>query len=446
MSVRASSFFDLTVEIDDELGKENKGSRRAAYIGLSAIAISFACFMSWSLATAIASATVAQGTVVVVSGRKYIENLLGGTVEVIGVEEGQKVRRGQLLAKMNTDQYDIIITSMQALLASNVGQQARLTCEQLGCRTPIYPSKIEMVDDVRWHQAVIEQQAIFHAQTTSLSNRLDASQTNLAKARLEAPMISDELSSAKRRLALTSEELRTAMLLAQQGNGTRQRVIEVARAFAELQGEVINLQTKEVESQHEVKSEQIDIARLTSSFSEEAVVELQQVDREHEELVEKLATVLQQRKDCYVRAPVNGRVVNLSVHTIGGVVAPGAPLLELVPEEDKLVIDAKVSPTDVTSIKPGLPVDIRFPGLDGQRMPRLTGKITNVSADRLEDAMGGKPYFLVRAELPSINLLQSSSHELKVGTEVTVMISKGEQTPIRYLIEPLLTFFASPWG
>ena len=420
--------------------------RLPTFVGIAAVALGAGGLLVWSCTSSIASATVVPGIVVVDSGRKYVEHLLGGTVRAIKVREGQEVVAGQVLAELDTLPYDVGIESLEVLLASTTGQQIRLECERAGCKSPSFPDHVELVDEAHWRQAVTEQQQMFVAQTASLENRINSAQADETRSESVAKDIAAELDAEQTKIGLTREELRIAITLASEGNGTHQRVIEVARAVAELQSEFSAMQAQEVNTQHDMRHEQLDIVQLKRAFAENAVTDLQQADRDHAELVEKLRTEIQERSACSILAPVAGRVVNLTIHTVGGVVAPGASLVEIVPKKDELVLDAKVSPTDVESITPGLVADIKLPGMIGQTTPRLTGYVTNVSADRLEDQQDGRGFFRVRVEISQADRAKMGSYELKAGAEVTLMIKKGEQSPIDYLISPLATFFGQPWS
>jgi HlyD family type I secretion membrane fusion protein len=138
-----------------------------------------------------------------------------------------------------------------------------------------------------------------------------------------------------------------------------------------------------------------------------------------------------------VRAPVSGVVVNMVAHTVGGVVAPGSPILDIVPRNDELIIEAQVRPADIDGVKAGLSADVRFPAFDGTETPRLSGLVTTVSADRLVGS-GGTPYFLVRVKVEEAALARLGSRALIPGMPAEVLINKSERTLLSYLLAPLV--------
>lgn len=415
--------------------------RAPILLGVAAITFSIGSLIAWSCSTSIASATIVPGVIVVDSGRKDVAHLTGGIIQSINVRDDQDVVAGQTLATLDATTYDIAVDSLKALLALNTAQQIRLGCEQDNCSSLKFPKHIGLLDDLHWQEAQLEQQRLFAARHASLQNRVEDSRTDGSAALAVARSIHTQIQDEQLRVDLTQQELRTAELLATDGYGTRQRVIEVARAAAELRGELSELIVRREDALRGAAHEKLEVVHLQSAFLENAGADLQQAQREHAELLARLKTELQQRDQCIIKAPVTGRVVNLAIHTIGGVASPGASLLEIVPVKDALVLEAKVSPNDIENISPGLAADIRLAGLIGQRMPRLVGHVTNVSADRLEDQQQGKPFFRVRVEVPKVNLAGFGSFEIRPGVAVTLMIRKGEQTPVAYLLSPLVNFF-----
>jgi membrane fusion protein, type I secretion system len=137
-----------------------------------------------------------------------------------------------------------------------------------------------------------------------------------------------------------------------------------------------------------------------------------------------------------VRAPVSGVVVNMVAHTVGGVIAPGSPILDIVPKNDELMIEAQVRPSDIDGVKAGLVADLRFPGFNSSQIPRLTGTVTRVSADRLT-AASGAPYFLVRVQVSDAELARLHGLSLIPGMPAEVLINKSERTLLHYLLAPI---------
>jgi HlyD family type I secretion membrane fusion protein len=155
------------------------------------------------------------------------------------------------------------------------------------------------------------------------------------------------------------------------------------------------------------------------------------------DVTERIANASDRVNRTSIRAPVDGRVLQLAVHTVGGVIGPGQPIMDVVPEQESLLVEARVSPLDIDRVQAGLPARLRFSGFKRTRVPELMGTVMSVSADRLEDRMTGESYFLARVEIDGGELDKLDGIELKPGMPVEAMVSTGSRTLLEYLLEPI---------
>ena len=413
-------------------------------IGCLAIMLSLGGLLAWSCVATIASAVVVPGVVVVDTGRKFVQHLDGGIVESVDVKEGQEVRAGQVLMRLDSAVIDIAADSLERLLALNIATEARLQAEQNGDTQPAFPNEPLYVNRSTWQAVTRDQMKLFSTRQHSLENKIISLRSDGAEAASVAETIGRQIASQELRLNLTRQELLHAASLAKLGFGTRQRVLEVTRSVAELQGEMASLQSKEADARQLVTHDRLQELQASAAFQEDAGLDLQQAQRDQAELLLKSRTVHQQKAALQLKAPVAGKVVNLAVHTVGGVIGAGVTVMELVPDDDPLVLEAKIRPDDIEGIVVGLPIEVRLLGVDDQQLPRLPGLVTRVSADRIEDAVHGNSFFSVRAEVAQAELKKLGSHELRAGMPITLMIKKGQQSPLGYLTSPLIKFFARP--
>ena len=413
-------------------------------VGAATIALSLGGLLAWSLAASIASAIVVPGIVVVDSGRKFIQHLDGGTVKSLDVREGQEVKAGQVLMRLDSTVVDIAAESLERLLALNVATEARLRAEQDGKLRPEFPEQVPYILPSIWNTVKHEQMKLFLARQNSLKNKLSSLRSDGEEAAAVEGTIESQVASQEIRLSLTRQELSHAISLARSGFGTKQRVLEVTRSIAELQGELANVHSREADARQLVTHDKMQEMQITSSFQEDAGLDLQQAQRDQAELLLKLRTLNQQKTALELRATVAGKVVNLAVHTVGGVVGAGMTLMELVPDSDPLVLEARVRPDDIEGIVVGLPIDVRLLGVGDQRLPRLVGVVTRVSADRIEDNVHGTAFFNVRADVSQSELKKLGSHDLRAGMPISLMIKRGQQSPIAYLTLPIVSFFSRP--
>ena len=410
-------------------------------IGSAAILFSLGSLILWSCLATIASAIIVSGTVVVDTGLKSVQQLNGGLVSSIYVSEGQQVQAGQTLMRLDSSSLDLAHDSLSRLVAMNICSQARLTAEQRDATTVSFPASIASVPSRFWGTVKREQEKLFLAREQSLSAEVRIARGDGLRAHEDAINFNFQRTAQLTKMRLTALEFHTAEVLAQSGFGTRSRVIEIRRSLADMQQVLLDLQVKIADSQATADHDAVEAYRAKATFEENAGVELQQALRDQVDLILKLDTVEQQLTALNVRAPVSGHVVNLDVHTVGGVIQPGATIMEIVPEADPMAIEARVRPDDIDGVVVGLPVDVKLIGERGQRLPRLEGIVTRVSADRLRDPVIGTPFFRVRVILNHSSVEKTRFGEIRPGIPVTLMIRQGRQTPLAYLSAPITKFF-----
>lgn len=411
-------------------------------IGLLALGCTLGALTLWSVLTSIASATIASGTVVVDSSRKIIQHADGGIVSTIHVREGQVVSAGQVLITLDESRLIIPLRMLKSQIALSVAQEARLIAERSAAPEVQFALEQAGVKLSDYPEIVADQTHLFRSRRDAFNSRIEVLRNECEQARAVLAGLRQQIVTQELRLRLTNDELGAAISLEQDGYGTKYRVREVRRGQAELAGDLAALLSRARETEARIQHSELEMVRVRTGFIEAVETDLQQLRRDRFELLQRLETVEDQVKRLEITAPVTGTVVDLAIHTVGGTVAPGAQLLEIVPKDDPLVIDAQVRPEDIENIHPGLAVEVRMPGFEGRHLPLLTGTVVMVSADRLWDrSPGSAPFFQVRVQLDDQAIRHLASSKLRPGVPVDLMILTGEQSPIEYLTGPLARFF-----
>jgi epimerase transport system membrane fusion protein len=246
-----------------------------------------------------------------------------------------------------------------------------------------------------------------------------------------------QLDVKKRELVLMSNESADYAILLKKGFTTKSRFASAQRTIQQLEFEQADLQSKVEEGKVLVERYELEDEQLNKNFIEQVENELYKVEQESYQLLERLRAIQDQHARLDVRAPVSGVVVSMVAHTVGGVISPGSPILDIVPRNDELMIEAQVRPSDIDGVKAGLVADLRFPGFNSTEVPRLTGMVTRVSADRLS-AESGNPYFLVRVQVSESELTRLGGLSLVPGMPAEVLIKKSERTLFEYLLTPIM--------
>jgi HlyD family type I secretion membrane fusion protein len=406
------------------------------------ILLTFGAFSTWSVLAPLSSAVVAPGTIVVDGSRKAVQHLDGGMISAIHVRDGDRVEAGQILVELDDSKLASMLATLQPLLEMNLAQRARLLAERRGLSEIDFPAELLQAATSTAAVIVADQRRMFLARRAALESRRAALLNRQLQSQATAAGLERQIASQRERIRLTTIELEGTARLAGKGYAPERRVLELNRAMAELESELAALEARHAEVSREAEFSTVEITRIENSFFENVETELQTVVKERYDLLERTRTIKDQIKRLKIRAPVAGTVVKSAVHTVSGVLMPGATLLELVPAEEPLVIDAQVRPVDVNDLKVGFAAEIRFPSDTGRLLPKLQGRILTISADRLFDPLQGTPYFAARLAVDPESIKLFGRDRLRPGLPVEVMLLKGERTLFTYLLGPLRDVFA----
>jgi HlyD family type I secretion membrane fusion protein len=413
--------------------------RRTLVVGWAVIGILFGGFGTWAAMAPLSSAAIAPGTVVVDSNRKLVQHLEGGVIREILVRDGDLVEAGQVLLRLDGANVRAALASVRPMLATNQAYKARLLAERDGLDRIMFPDDLvaDAGTDAATAQILAGQSRVFETRRHTLDGERSLNGNRLAQSRQKLEGLVRQLDVKEREMALMRNELADYAILLSKGFTTKSRFASVQRTMQQLEIEQADLQSKIEEGKVLVKRYELEDEQLNKNFIEQVENELYKVEQESYQLLERLRAIQDQHARLDVRAPVSGVVVNMVAHTVGGVISPGSPILDIVPKNDELMIEAQVRPSDIDGVKTGLVADLRFPGFNSSDIPRLTGMVTRVSADRLTGA-SGNPYFLVRVQVSDPELARLDGLSLIPGMPAEVLIKKSERTFFQYLLSPII--------
>jgi HlyD family type I secretion membrane fusion protein len=412
--------------------------RRTLAVGWAVIGILFGGFGTWASLAPLSSAAIAPGTVVVDSNRKSVQHLEGGVIREILVRDGDLVEAGQVLLRLDGADVRAALASLRPMLATNQAYKARLLAERDGLDQIVFPDDLvaDAATNVATTQILAGQSRVFETRHHTLEGERSLNGNRLAQSRQKLEGLVRQLDVKTREMALMRDELADYRILLSKGFTTKSRFASVQRTIQQLESEHADLQSKVEEGKVLVERYELEDDQLNKNFIEQVENELYKVEQESYQLLERLRAIQDQHARLDVRAPVSGVVVNMVAHTLGGVISPGTPILDIVPKNDELMIEAQVHPSDIDGVKAGLVADLRFPGFNSTEIPRLSGTVTRVSADRLT-ATSGNPYFLVRVQVSDAELARLDGLSLIPGMPAEVLINKSERTLLHYLLSPV---------
>jgi len=412
--------------------------RRPIQIGVLVIFLFFVVLGGWSAFAKISSAAIAFGEVSVVSNRQTIQHLEGGIVDEIHVEEGSRVEAGQALIRLDRTQAQANLDQLQARFLAVAAREVRLLAER-DLRTEIsFPDWLSSQQDGPEVLTVISgERNIFAAREESLNSHRSILRQRIAQYEEVIVGLTGEIEATASQLALFAEEISSMKDLIEQGFLSNQRFLELRREEANIRGEQNRNVALVARARQSIAEQELQILELDSQRSIEVAAELRDVQTLSFELQEQINAARDVLARTDIIAPMAGTVVNLRVHTRGGVIASRERLLDIVPSDDKLVINARVLPRDIDVVREGLEARVRLLAFNQRDTVPLSGRVSLVSADRFLDERTGLTYYLTRVELTEDAFTNQGALEIYPGMQAEVMIVTGNRTALDYLMEPL---------
>jgi HlyD family type I secretion membrane fusion protein len=409
-------------------------------LGFGAVAVLFGGVLFWSVVAPISAAVIAPGLVSVESNRKSIQHLDGGLIEELYVREGDKVDEGDLLARLDDTAAGANLALIDGQLTELYARRARLEAERDGLDImAVTRGDAGVIATLQSAEKRDGQQQLFDARRQTKLTQLRLLEERVVQQKERITGLEAQISSSRRQRALIEDELKGVRELNEQGFAPLTRVRALERESSRLVGERGALRATVAEATSIIAEAQLEIERLRETDREDAITELRDVELSIAEREEKRVATAEILQRTEIKAPQAGRVIGLTVHTVGGVIAPGAVLMEIVPNNDRLQISAHVSPRDVDKLRTGQETLVRFSSLGGRATPEAQGVVRNISADSFIDKVTGASYYLVLVDIPQgeeIDKLLSGA-ALVPGMPVETFIRTGSRPAISYFLKPL---------
>ena len=411
---------------------------RAALGGVLMIGLFFGGFALWAVWAPLESAAIADGVVNVDGRRKTIQHLEGGIVSHIAVREGQFVAKDQILVQLESAQANAVLQMLTGKQVSAAAQEARYLAERDEGVSIEFPDWLLKQADVPLVREKLEgQRAIFLTRRQHLhSQRALLSQT-AQRARDQITSLRQQIRWSEQQIGLIDQEIVVVRDLVRKGYGRKPRLLALQRGAANIRGRLAYFDGQVAQAEQVIAQAGLRLAELETRRQDEVTRELRLVQEQLADLAERLPAARDVFRRTTIRAPIAGRVVDLRVTTIGGVVMPGHPMLDIVPQDERLVIEARVHPNDIDVVRAGLDAEVRLTAFDQRTTPTLAGTVSDVSADSFTEEKTGLPYYLAQIALTTDQTPTAAPLDLYPGMPVEVLISTGSQTVIDYLLRPL---------
>lgn len=389
----------------------------------------------------ISGAVVANGTVSVEGQYKAVQHLEGGIVAEILVKNGDTVKEGDILARLDATQTRATMTAVSAKVAEHAIQEARLIAER--DRKDAFTVPADADPSAPGIAATIEaQKTLFETRRTAYLGQLKMLNQRLSQTESELKGIESQFTARKRERALNAKELATVMPLFEKGYVNQQRVGPLQREEARLDGEIGNL-TSELAKLKSARAEaEARLAQADKEYSQQAANELEKIQAQLSEQRESQKAAGDKLARTEIRSPVAGVVHALGIHTLGGVVPPGGVLMQLVPTNSEMLVSARFQPRDADNVHLDQVASVRFSAFDSHTTPRLEGKVRRVSAAELTDK-DGIPFFTADVEVPASEIAKLGAvHRLVPGMPAEVYIETPSRSILSYIVKPFTDMLA----
>lgn len=396
-------------------------------------------FLLWASFAPLDKGVPLSGTVTVATNKKAVQHLSGGTVETILVKEGDRVKAGDVLVRMNAVQAKANAEIARVQYYSARTAEARLIAERDGLRTIVFPTTLDSVkNDPKIASNVSLQQQLFNSRQTAIQSELSALDENIAGLVLQNKGLGESRDGKQQQLQFLKEQLDGMRDLAKEGYVARNRLLELERTYAQLATAISEDISNIGRGVRQISEFKLRRLQRQQEYQKEVRTQLSDIQKEAEGLVSRLKGLDYDLDNALVKAPVDGIIVAMNIFTHGGVVAPGFRMMDIVPSDDALIIDGQLPVHLIDKVHPNLKVELMFTAFNQNLTPHIPGIVTQVSADRLVDEKSGQPYYNLKAKVAPEGMKQIASLQIRPGMPVEMFVKTGERTMMNYLLKPVL--------
>ena len=392
----------------------------------------------WAALAPLDSAAVATAKVTVAGNRKSVQHLEGGIVRTLLVKEGELVVTGQPLLVLDKTQSQVTYDQLRARYDNLVASEARLLAERSASASMQFPDALlQRTDEEGVANAMAGEQAIFDVRKNSLIGRKRIMKKRVDQIRKEIESLESQVASETRQLELIREEKQGIEKLFETGNIDKPRLLAAQREEARIEGSLGEHTGLIARAEQRIGETELEMIDLENRFLNQVLGDLKDVQANLTELIQRLKAAEDVLERNQIVAPVGGTIVGLSIYTEGAVISSGQRILDIVPVDDTLELEAEIDPNDIDVVRPGLSAQIRLTAYKQRSVPTLEGTVILVSADTFSDDRTGRDYFLARIKVDPAQLEDLQDVDLYPGMAAEVMIRTGEQTVLEYFLAPI---------
>lgn len=430
-------FFTVT---DDpkEPNEVLKVTRKSIRFGMVIFVAVFIFFGAWSALAPLHSAAVTEGTVMLAGNRKTIQHLEGGIIEQIVAKEGERIVAGQILMVLDE-------TTSRANLELIVGQylaakatESRLIAERDNLPTiPFNQEIVSKADEPAVQTIINSQQNLFQSHQNAINSQVSILDQRIKQFNDEIQGLQAQEASSNSQLRLIQEEIDVVQKLLAKGQGTKPRLLALQRREAELVGIRGEYNAQIAKARQAITEAEFEISNIRIKFLNDVADQLKETQVSLADLGERRKAAQDKLDRTVIVAPQGGIVTDLKFYTVGGVISPGEKIMDIIPQDDKLVIEAHVALNDIDVVRPGQEAQIRLRAYKTRRVPKLHGTVEQISPDRTVNERTGQAFYKAKIVVNPKEIAKFKDVELYPGMPADVLIVTGTTTFLQYLVSPI---------
>ena len=392
----------------------------------------------WATTTEIAGALIAPGTVVVESNIKKVQHPTGGVVGKLFVKDGDRVKAGDMLVQLDDTVTKANLAIVTKTLTELYARKARLSAERDGTDSIKFSDEL-MRDagepDVA--QAMTAERKLFDLRRSARAGQKSQLRERINQANEEIVGFTAQKAAKEKEIDFINHELTGVRELYQKNLVPLTRLSQLEREATRLDGERGQLVAATAQARGKIAELQLQIIQVDQDLSSEVAKEMREIDAKIGEFIERKVSATDQLKRTDIRAPQDGTIFQSTVHTVGGVIPAGEPIMFIVPNSDRLTVEAKVNPQDIDKVQVGQSATMRFTAFNFRTTPEILGNVTQVSADITTDQHTNQSFYTIRISLPPEQVARLGTVRLVPGMPVEAFVQTGERTVMSYLMKPL---------
>ncbi|GKV82296.1 MULTISPECIES: HlyD family type I secretion periplasmic adaptor subunit [Pectobacterium] len=416
-----------------------RDEKRAVRLGWLLVLAGFGGFLLWALFAPLDKGVMVNGSVVISGNRKVVQHNQGGIVDKIQVKDGDRVEAGQVLLTLNEVDARSASEGLDGQYLQLVAREGRLLAEQQRLSDMVITPRLQpLADKPEMRVITALQRDLLHSRQQSLKLEAEGMRSSIAGMEASLSAQRQVMTSKQKQRETLEQQLQGLRSLAAENYVPRNKMLENERLLAQLNGDIAQLAGDINRTRRDIEQQTLLIAQRQQEYDKEVNSELADVRALLSDVGSKKEKADFNLANIQMRAPVSGTVVGLKVFTEGGVIAPGQTLLEIVPDDQPLFVDARLPVELVDKVWPGLPVELQFVAFNQSTTPRVAGTVELLSADRLLDERDGSPYYSLRVQVDEAGKRALEGLEVKPGMPVQGFVRTGERSFVNYLFKPLM--------